>query len=231
MLVEQKTKNEKNKHPVPVTEPHIYIAGSSPIQNELLAYFIEKTVKLKCSCLNTPSTLLETSEFNDINNLLLWNCLNQSPVEVLDHIQPYCSPNETYCKLALVHATDDSKFIMDSIDRGIKGVFCTNDSLDILAKGIQAILNGDLWYSRDILSSSIQNLQKSQKQGKKSQENPLTRREQEILRLIASGQSNNDISKQLHISPHTVKTHIANIYGKINAPNRVQAILWAAKYL
>ena len=221
----------KSITPAPVTESHIYIIGSSQVQNELLAYFIEKTIKIQCSCHNNPSIRLKISKFTGTKNLILWNCLNQSPADVLDHILPYCSPNEMHYKIALVNTTDDPKFMMDLLDRGIKGVFCTNDSLDILEKGIPAILNGDLWYSRKIMSSSLQKAPYFFKQNYKTKNDYLTKREREILSLIATGASNSEISDKLHISSHTVKTHINNIYGKIKAPNRVQAVLWAAKNL
>jgi len=59
----------------------------------------------------------------------------------------------------------------------------------------------------------------------------LTRREREILDLIANGYSNQQIADELFISPHTVKTHLHNIFKKINVKRRLQAALWAARNL
>lgn len=56
----------------------------------------------------------------------------------------------------------------------------------------------------------------------------LTRREHEILRLIAAGMRNQEIARQLFISPATVKRHIANVYGKLNASHRTDALRRAA---
>ena len=59
----------------------------------------------------------------------------------------------------------------------------------------------------------------------------LTDREKEILDLIAAGYSNQQIADELFISPHTVKTHLHNIFKKINVKRRLQAALWAAQNL
>ena len=59
----------------------------------------------------------------------------------------------------------------------------------------------------------------------------LTPREIEILSLVAIGAKNEEIAEKLYISSNTVKTHIYNIFKKIDVPNRLQAALWAAKNL
>ncbi len=52
----------------------------------------------------------------------------------------------------------------------------------------------------------------------------LTRRECEILELLATGQSNKEVARSLGISPNTVKTHVARLYEKLEVQRRVQAV-------
>jgi DNA-binding CsgD family transcriptional regulator len=72
---------------------------------------------------------------------------------------------------------------------------------------------------------------KQQKHPPKGDVAGLTPREVEILAMVAVGAKNEEIAEKLYISPHTVKTHIYNIFKKIDVPNRLQAALWAASNL
>jgi DNA-binding CsgD family transcriptional regulator len=58
----------------------------------------------------------------------------------------------------------------------------------------------------------------------------LSRREVDVLRLIAAGSSNDQIAEQLFLSPRTVERHISNIYGKISARSRVEAAAYASSH-
>jgi LuxR family transcriptional regulator of csgAB operon len=59
----------------------------------------------------------------------------------------------------------------------------------------------------------------------------LSQREMDVLTLISDGASNEEIAKKFGISPNTARVHIYNIFKKINAHNRFQAILWVIKNL
>ena len=61
-------------------------------------------------------------------------------------------------------------------------------------------------------------------------DNLLTGRELEVLRLLAKGASNPQISESLFISPHTVKTHVTHIYDKLGVKDRTQAAVWATRH-
>lgn len=67
------------------------------------------------------------------------------------------------------------------------------------------------------------------KEGKSSPV-PLSARELEVLRLVSLGATNQEISRQLGISPHTVKSHIIHIFNKLSVDDRTQAAVWAARH-
>jgi DNA-binding NarL/FixJ family response regulator len=57
----------------------------------------------------------------------------------------------------------------------------------------------------------------------------LSRRELQVLQLVAQGLDNNEIAAQLSISPRTVKNHVSSILGKLGVSNRIQAAMYAAR--
>lgn len=59
----------------------------------------------------------------------------------------------------------------------------------------------------------------------------LTNREKEVLKLLAKGYTNPEIAQMLYISPHTVKAHVAAILKKLNAKNRLLAVVAAEEYI
>ena len=63
----------------------------------------------------------------------------------------------------------------------------------------------------------------------KGKSKELTRREVEVLKMIASGSSNKEIASTLSISERTVKNHVSNIFKKIDVSDRTQAAVFAIK--
>lgn len=59
----------------------------------------------------------------------------------------------------------------------------------------------------------------------------LTNREKEVLKLLAKGYTNPEIAQKLYISTHTVKAHVAAILKKLNAKNRLLAVVAAEEYI
>jgi LuxR family transcriptional regulator of csgAB operon len=93
-------------------------------------------------------------------------------------------------------------------------------------KGITAIFEGEFWLSRKLIASYLERT-RSKPRKVTASAHVLTRREKQILRLTATGATNTEIAEQLNVSMHTVKTHIYNLFKKINVSNRIQAVNWA----
>ena len=93
------------------------------------------------------------------------------------------------------------------------------------------MLDNELWFSREAMSAFLLGKQNRPADPALVEEgqNELSQREKEILLMLAAGATNKDIAQKLFLSLNTVKSHIYNIYKKIDVPNRLQASLWAAR--
>jgi LuxR family transcriptional regulator of csgAB operon len=101
---------------------------------------------------------------------------------------------------------------------------------ELIARGITSIFEGEMWVCRKFMAQCISSKGKG-RAIKEKEPSLLTPREKEILAKLASGETNTQIAEKLFISQHTVKTHLYNIFKKINVPNRLQAALWITKNL
>lgn len=95
-----------------------------------------------------------------------------------------------------------------------------NFDIDILLARIEVLLRRTFWNQRSFISiTDLICMEPSD--GKET----LTSREQTILSMLAKGKSNDDIASELCLSKLTVKTHIKNMFKKLNATNRTEAVL------
>lgn len=114
---------------------------------------------------------------------------------------------------------------------GVKGLFYADVSEEQLIKGIEAIFNGEYWLTRRLLCGHLERTRTVPDSADSPLSNMLTRKEIQTLRLLATGSTTDHIAHALKVSPHTVKTHIYNLFRKINVSNRVQAVHWATRHM
>ena len=211
---------------------HIHIIGKNKLQNELLLSFLKEKTRLKVTCSQKlePASPIH-KKASTPSQFLLIDCKEYDFEKLWAEIDSWKSSIPSQGFVALCNVDPKMKIEKSAINNTIQGLFFKDDPPDVINKGIAAILNGDLWYSRKTLAKHILNPGPSMNSLNHVASCNLTMREKEILSLIASGGSNQTIADDLYISIHTVKTHIYNIYKKINVNNRFQAMLWAIKYL
>ena len=98
-----------------------------------------------------------------------------------------------------------------------------------MLQALRAVANGETLLTQQDLMRSLRGVSEMAK-GSKDLIIPLTEREHEVLRLIATGVSNRDMASILFIAESTVKTHVEHIIGKLGVSDRVQAAVWAARH-
>jgi len=208
----------------------IHIIGSCPFNNELLAGVIELQTKARCVSAKSFADLEAAAEDASSRELYLWDCLGKSldgfMTEFVSGVEKFAESQ--FVVLFNVHA--GSGLEESCVSQGIRGLFYEDDGIAIFLKGLAAVYRGELWFSREVMTRFILDDRHEETSLMKVRK-ILTMREIEIISLVAVGCKNEEIAEKLCVSPHTIKTHLYNVYKKINVNNRLQATLWAAKNL
>ena len=209
----------------------IYIVGPCRVNNELLASFLEAKVEEKCVTKGTIVDVIDSSgQETDNPKLVLLDCFAKDPerlfLEVESCRRDICNPGLA----AVFNLIRGLKIEEELVIGGIRGIFYANDQPGHLERGVRALLEGEMWISREIMSKFIPETEAARRLPA-NETSVLSGRESEILGLVAQGAMNTEIAKTLYISRHTVKSHLYNIYRKINVTNRLEAALWANKNL
>lgn len=113
-----------------------------------------------------------------------------------------------------------ASFIKRMKQNGAKGYVLKDDSADILIEAIHKVHGGEEYYSDQLKNILMNNVF----QEKNFDANSITKREKEVLELIAKGLTNKEISEKLFVSDHTAISHRKNLLSKFNAKNTADLV-------
>jgi LuxR family transcriptional regulator of csgAB operon len=212
-------------------DKNIYLIGASKIQISLLADFIKNEVGLTCLPNNDISRLTFKGNGYVPGSLVLFDCQGKDGKQILTELKSFKDNTSSEHRIVLFNLDDDLRNEEEYVWEGVQGLFYLRDPIEQFLKGIRTLLQGELWLSRDLMSRCIRHGNRGLGSSEGKKKAVLTKRQAEILALVAVGYSNEEIASRLYISAHTVKTHLYTIFKKIKVPNRMQASLWAAKNL
>jgi len=139
-------------------------------------------------------------------------------------------------KTMILTAFPEAESILNAAKAGAKGYATKEISAGTLLEGIKTIQEGGVWIDRGLpYSKDFAEIAEAQSRPDEPSEDEnehirsLTRREVEILKLVAEGLSNEEIANRVFISERTVKTHLTNIFDKLKVNNRFKAALLILK--
>jgi DNA-binding NarL/FixJ family response regulator len=126
-------------------------------------------------------------------------------------------------KVVAVSMLDDRNHIMKMLRSGAAGYILKNTGAEELREGLQRIMNGEVYVSKQV-GDIVYGKGKAEKSGF-MQLVKLSNREEEVMKLICEGLSNEKIAATLNISVRTVETHRAKIYSKLNVSNVTELMM------
>jgi two-component system, NarL family, nitrate/nitrite response regulator NarL len=123
--------------------------------------------------------------------------------------------------------------IVEAFRSGAHGVVLRGVTQHILFESIRSVMTGHYWLESESLGVLVEALREYQFQDngiKSPRDYGLTRREVDIMTMIANGHSNKEVGQEFSISERTVKHHLTNIFGKVGVASRLQLALFAVNH-
>ncbi|MFD3450056.1 response regulator [Microbacteriaceae bacterium 4G12] len=132
-------------------------------------------------------------------------------------------------KVLILTSFAEQDYVIPALEAGADGYQLKEVEPDQLVASIIAVHQGNTNLHPKVTPAVFAHLQTKPK-AKQEGLDLLTKREKEVLQVIASGKSNKEIAAKLHITEQTVKTHVSNILSKLHLDDRTQAALYAVKH-
>ena len=159
-----------------------------------------------------PDVLLLDINMPKKNGLEVLQCINKSNLKV---------------KVLVLTVHNEVEYLIKAVDIGVDGYIIKDSESAELKKAIFAITKGENYIQPDLIPAL--NSKMIEKNSDKDKIDSLTKREFEVLKLLAVGMYNKEIAEKLNISERTVKNHVSNIFKKLEVTDRTQAAVFTIR--
>ncbi len=140
------------------------------------------------------------------------------------------SKNYPQLKVLILSMHSNEEFVLNAVKSGAAGYLPKDVSFEELVEAINKIANGDQYFYKDISENFFINyINRFKNEQKLLEDEELTQREIEVLKLLAIGLSNKEIADKLFISIKTVDTHRSHIMQKLHLKNSAEIVLFAIR--
>ncbi|MBH1942491.1 response regulator transcription factor, partial [Mobilitalea sibirica] len=164
---------------------------------------------------------------NQVQTDVLLLDINMPNMNGLQTLQ-YLREKKKKIKVLILTIHNEVEYLVRAVDIGVDGYVLKDSDSSVLKKAIYTVNRGDT-YIQPELTPLLKAKLEDRSLNSNRMDDPLTRREIEVLKLLAEGLFNKEIAYMLDISEKTVKNHVSNIFKKINVSDRTQAAVYAIK--
>ncbi len=137
--------------------------------------------------------------------------------------------DDTGSQVIMLTMHADKEVLADAIRAGASGYLVKDCSTEEVAEAVRLAVKGDTALSPQLAATMLDEVRRLDVPETAEEDRVVTKREEEVLQLIADGCSTPEVAEQLYISQKTVKNHLASIYQKLDARDRTQAVLQAVR--
>lgn len=212
-----------------VKKINVLIADDHALVRQGLKQIIELEPDIKVIGLaaDGEEAVLKTQQLNPDVVLLDISMPKQNGIQTLRRLKDM----DSSIKIIMLTFHEDREYLFETINLGANGYVLKDAESESLIKAIRDVYQGLNYIYPTLATELVKEFnRREEKSQKRNNEDELTRREYEVLTLLAEGINNKEIGDCLFISEKTVKNHVSNIFKKINVNDRTQAAIYAYKH-
>jgi DNA-binding NarL/FixJ family response regulator len=177
----------------------------------------------------TAQEVLEAVQSAHVDVALIDATLADGPLSGLGVLRQICESSPQVKSVILFYGPE-RHLVVDLFRAGAKGVFCfSQSSFKALCRCVEQVHAGQIWGNCAELSEVIQAFSELAPIHVVNADGMrlLTKREEEVVRLVAQGMQNREIARELKLSEHTIKNYLFHIFEKLGVSSRVELVLYA----
>jgi DNA-binding NarL/FixJ family response regulator len=208
----------------------IFVAYGDAMSSELLVNALNNESRFKVvGSTNVSADVPDKAKSSDCDVLLISAGLQDGPLRgfwVLQQMREECS--RARCLMLLDRSEQYS--VLDAFRAGAKGVFCSAESnFKVLCKCVNCVYAGEIWAGNREIAYVIEAFSESVclRVQNTNGDRLLTKREEQLVDLLAEGLSNREIARQLRLSEHTIKNYLFRMFDKVGVSNRIELVMHA----
>jgi NarL family two-component system response regulator LiaR len=189
-----------------------------------------------CSLIGARKDMVVVGEASDGNEAVQKATILNPDVILMDLVMPQMGGIEAIktikqlnpeARILVLTSFNEDRQVYEAVKGGALGYLLKDSSSNDLIEAIQKVYHGEISLQPAIALKVVNEL--SQPPDRPGTADPLSAREEEVLRLVAQGITDGEIAQRLVISVRTVNKHISNILAKLHLANRTQAALYALR--
>jgi DNA-binding NarL/FixJ family response regulator len=186
-------------------------------------------VEIVCMAKNGADFMEQLKDMPQSNHPQL--VLMDIDMPVMDGIETVRACHNIYEEIKYIMLTvfDDDDKLFDAIQAGADGYLLKEERVDTIVNAIKEVIEKQGAPMSPSIARKALNLLSCTKREESDVQTNLSDREMEILKGLVKGLNYKKIADELYISPHTVRTHITNIYEKLHVSSKIQAVKLALK--